>query len=68
MATVIRWIATDFNGDTFLYRVKPLRFDLQFKVDIDDAGSLDYISDAEIFGLKKLPTWEDEPIKIKITI
>ena len=56
------WLATDKNGNSFLYALKPERlFDIWY------GETLSFVEPKDITDVE-IPQWEDEPIKIKLFI
>jgi hypothetical protein len=59
------WIATDKNGETFMYEEKPERND-KYGVWESWLGTT-LPGDPHEVGLESYPKWEDGPVKVKLT-
>ena len=68
MATTLRWIATDADGESWIYSDIPYRNVAGEWFPQDNNGFCDDLCGVEpaFFGLEKFPAWEDEPVMITI--
>lgn len=60
------WVATDEDGDIFIYENKPERDEQEVFAWYNNSGRFEFIE--QRFLPFPAPTWEDEPIEVEITI
>ena len=56
------WVAVDYDGAEWIYRVQPFRGETRFKT---NSGCVELLKDSIVKLIGKELSWEDEPVELK---
>ena len=59
---VMAWVAVDYDGAEWIYRVKPFRGETRFKT---NSECVELPKDSIVKLIRKELSWKDEPIELK---